>query len=664
MDIKITNSSLRKFLETPADIDTLSENISLCGPTFDRIHKIDNDYIFEIEAITNRVDTASAQGVAREAATILTQFGIPAKMVNDPYQDKINLYEGLPKQFHFNITDNGLVVRFTAISLANVTIKESPLETQNLLTNCGERPINNAVDITNELTLLYGMPSHIFDLDKLAAQSLTIRESKESETITTLDDTQNKLRGGDIVIEDGNNRLVDLCGVMGGQIAEVDGHTKNILLIVPVYQPKKIRRTSLYLQKRTLASQIYEKQPDPELCLPVINKAIQLFEERAGAEASSVVFDYYPNQNQPKIIILDLDWLDRFIGVAIPKDQIITILSGLGFAGSPDGDRTISCIVPSFRYHDINIKEDLAEEIARIYGYFRLPSVIPLTSTPPESNNPLLSNELKAKKYLANIGYHEIYNNSLISLDLINKADLNPKEYLKLNNALSSDYEYLRTSLIPSILQNLRDNQGKTEDITKIFEISNVYLKQDSQDLPQEISTLCLLSTAKYVEAKGDLEAVFRHLNTSKISFSADDSSSSIFYDNHTAKIVSASGVVLGKIGMIKPQILRNFGITAPVIVTEVNFASLINIISTGYSYQPISEYPAIIESLTIQTDKLIGDIIDSIYSIDSLIINVKYTESFKNKHTFKISFASNERNLEQKDVNEIKDRIIRSFQD
>lgn len=663
MDIKITNSSLRKFLETPADVDTLAENISLCGPTFDRIHKTDDgDYIFEIEAITNRVDTASSQGVAREAATILTQFGIPAKMINDPYKDKLEFRKGLPKQFHFNIANNDLVVRHSAVSFTNVDIKDSPDDTKKLLTNCGERPINNAVDITNELTLLYGMPSHIFDLDKLAAQELIIRESNKGEEITTLDGINNKLRGGDIVIEDGNGRLVDLCGVMGGVIAEVDAHTKNILMIVPVYQPKKIRQTSLYLQKRTLASQIFEKQPDPELSLPVLNKAIQLFKERTGAEVSSDIFDYYPNPRTPKVVSLDLSWLDKFIGVAISKDQIISILSGLGFSGNPNSDGFIECVVPSFRYHDINIKEDLAEEIARIYGYFRLPSVLPTTPTTPEKGSILLESELKAKKYLANIGFHEIYNNSLISLDLINKSDLNPSSHLKLTNALSSDYEYLRITLIPSLLQNLRNNQGKTDEVVNLLEIANTYIKQEDTDLPQEVSILCFLTSNDYREAKGYLEALFNYLNYPPVHFDGGDNNSVIFNEKQNSNILTVNGPMLGKIGHIKPQILRNFGITSNPVLVEINFASLCDAVNPGYIYHPISEYPPMIEDITLQTDNLIGDTIEKIYQVDPLITSVKYLDSYNNKHTFKISFGSPERNLEQKEVNSIKEKIAEKF--
>lgn len=658
MDIKITDKLLRKFLETKADPDTLSLDVSLCGPTFDRINKTKDDYIYEIEAITNRVDTASALGVAREAAVILNQFGIPAKLINDPYLEKIPLKPASSKQFHFNIVSD-LVDRFTAISFEKITVKPSPRETATILENCGLRPINNLVDITNELTLLYGMPSHVFDLDKLAAQSLTIRESKKGETVITLDGTKNILRGGDIVIEDGSGRLVDLCGIMGGRIAEVDGHTKNALLIVPVYRPKKIRVSSLYLQKRTPAAQIYEKQADPELCLPVLSHAIHLIKERSGGIVSSTLFDHYPASLPPKLVSLDFNWLNSFIGIEIDKDEVISILAGLGFSGTKK-EGSLICAVPSWRYHDINIKEDLAEEVARIYGYFRLPGQLPHIESEPEQGNALLGSENKIRKYLAAIGYHEIYNNSLVSLENLEDALMDPADHLKLVNALSTDFDYLRTTLAPSLLVNLRHNQGKVDGDIRLFEVANVYLKH-SEPLPAENSTLALLSTQSYRAAKGELEALLGNLNVSGIVFKPSSDAPSIFHPAATAAIYSGRKKI-GFMGSVKPEVLRRLGIQSAPVVTQIDLTSAISGIIPGHIYRPVSEFPLVREDITVTSAKSLGDIIDTIKNSSTLIKEIQYLDSYKNKHTFKVSFGSSERNLEQKEINTIKDIIQKRF--
>ncbi|KKT40596.1 hypothetical protein A3K29_04240 [Candidatus Collierbacteria bacterium RIFOXYB2_FULL_46_14] len=655
MDIVLTDSSIRKFLDTSANSDVLSQNVSLCGPTFDRTKQIGDDYVYDIEAITNRIDTASAMGVAREAAAILTQFNIPAKFINDIYQEKPVFRPGLPKQFHFNI-EKSLVLRFSAIAIENISIKPSPKDVALFLENCGLRPVNNCVDITNELTLLYGMPSHIFDLDKLAVQNLTIRPSVEGEWITTLDDEKHRLVAGDIVIEDGSGRLVDLCGIMGGQVAEVDEHTKNILLIVPAYEPKKIRQTSLRLQKRTVAAQLYEKQPDPELCLPVLYKAVQLIKERAGGEISSPLFDHYPLNLPAKLVPLEFEWLNNFIGIEINPETVVSILASLGFGGTLDSHQ-ITCTVPSWRYPDINIKEDLAEEVARIYGYFRLPSNLPCVNLPSEDGDPILNAERTLKRYLSDIGYHEIYNSSLVSLELLEKTGLNPENHLKLNNALSQDYEYLRTSLVPSGLMNHKHNQGKIDEPLKTFEIANCYLKNNDQELPFEVSTLTTISNENFRKVKGEVEALLMKVRVPDISFKQVKRVNTFF---RAGSEIFSGKQLLGHLGLVKPTILRSIDLQTEPVVTEINLSHLAGQMSTGYNYQPISEYPYIVENITVSSHQPLGDIIHTINSASTLIKEIQYLESYHDRHTFKVSFGSDARNLQQSEINVIKDTILK----
>jgi len=659
MDIVLTDSSLRKFLDTPANSDILSQNVSLCGPTFDRTKQVGDDYVYEIEAISNRIDTASAIGVAREAVAILTQFNIPAKLINDIYQEKPVFRTGLPRQFHFNIKKNQ-VLRFSAISLENISIKPSPKDIAIFLANCGQRPLNNCVDITNELTILYGMPSHIFDLDKLAAQNLIIRDSVDGEWLTTLDNEKHKLVSGDLVIEDGSGRLVDLCGIMGGQVAEVDEHTKRILLIVPVYDPKKIRRTSLRLQKRTIAAQLYEKQPDPELCLPVLYKAIQLIKERAGGEIASPLFDYYPLNRPPKLIALDLEWLNAFVGVNLNQETVISILASLGFGGTIDSGKIV-CTVPSWRYYDINIKEDLAEEVARIYGYFKLPPILPCVNLPSEAVNPLLKAESFIKRYLSDIGYHEIYNNSLISLELLEKMGLNPADHLKLNNALSRDYEYLRMSLVPSALLNHKHNQGKIDEPLKTFEIANCYQKIEGRELPREISTLAMLSGEDYRKIKGEIEALLWKLRVKDISFKPSRTPPPFFNPAGTADIYSEK-LLLGHIGSIKPGVLIKIDLLNNPMAIEINLADMVLKINRKYESHPVPEYPPVLEEMTIDSRKSLGVIIETIQNTSELIKKVQYINSFKGKHSFGISFGNDNRNLEQSEINTLKDIIQNRF--
>jgi len=224
MDIKLPHSLLKEFLDTSAKPEQIAKSLSLCGPTVDRITSYKNDYLYHIEVITNRIDSASAFGIAREAAAILPQFKHKAKIKNDPYQLNLKQLGDLPKNSPLNIQilDNSLIPRFTAIALTNTQVKPSPKPVQDWLNLSGLRPLNNVIDITNELTLKYGQPVHAFDLDKIANQQIIMRESKKGESITTLDGRVHHLQGGDIVIQDGSGRLIDLCGIMGGQSSAID----------------------------------------------------------------------------------------------------------------------------------------------------------------------------------------------------------------------------------------------------------------------------------------------------------------------------------------------------------------------------------------------------------------------------------------------------------
>lgn len=660
MNIKLTDKALRYFLDTSATAENIADYVSQCGPTFDRVSKVAGDYLYEIEIITNRIDSASVQGVARESVAILNQMGIDSVMKNDPYQEKINLFSDQPKTFTFEISDANLCPRFTAISLENISISESPKETRDLLTFCGQRPINNAVDITNELTILYGMPIHIFDLDKLATQKLIIRESHKNEEITTLDNQKNILTGGDIIIEDGAGRIVDLCGIMGGSIPEVDIHTKNILLIVPTYHPNKVRRTSLYLQKRTLAVQIYEKQPDPELCLPVLMQAIKLFKDRVGAHVSSAVYNSNPKLYQGKEITIDTNWVNALIGINISPASMISILKNLGFQITEKSQDKIICTVPSWRQFDINIKEDLAEEIARVYGYSKLPPVLPSVNLPPETESSQLKTELKIKNCISYQGYNEIYNSSLISADLINKVGLNLSSHLRLTNALSVDYEYLRTSLVPSILQNIKNNQGKSKEPFRFFELSNIY-QTSIEKLPQEISKLVIASTEDFRKVKGFLELLFSYLNLKSFKFEPANASPTYFVKESTAKIISKENE-LGYIGLIQPTILYDFGITSNPTIIELNIESIASTIQKNYIYKPISDFPEVIEQMTISSKLGIGEIIGKIQSTGKLINKISYLDSYQNNHTFEIIFSSPTKNLTQIEVNSIKKDIQTLF--
>jgi len=665
MDIKLPDSTLRKYLSTKASPEKIMEALTLCGPSVDRLNQVENDYVYEIEAITNRVDTASAFGFAREASAILPLFGIPAKLINSPYDIKsTDLLERKTNKLplEIKILDQDLVSHLSAIVLDNIVVGPSPKEIASQITISGSRPINNLVDVTNYLTLCFGQPVHIFDYDKIGGHKMILRTSKPSEKVQTLDGRNHELLGGDIVIEDGDGRLIDLCGIMGGKLSEVDENTKRAVLFVQTYQPKKIRRTSLYTQERTLAAQIFEKNPDSKLVVPTLIEGVRLLNLYANARVAGDSIDIYTAKPEPKTLKLDLKWLNNLIGIKFDVVTVISILKDLGFDISKKTDLQLEVKVPTWRLHDISIPEDLAEEVARVYGYFRLEGKLPLVPNLSYSTNSLLNWEYLAKKYLADIGFTEIFNYSLISQDLYQKSGISSDHSISLKNPLTIEFEHMRRSLIPSLLMDLENNQGKIDLPMRIFELSNIYIANEhaADKLPEERSILALGTQGlDFRTSKGYLEALFKQLHLKNINFTSHDDNLGPWQKNQTAQIYSDNHF-LGMFGPIKTLVKANFNLKGEVYLANLDFQTIANLSNTESIYNPISEFPDFIEDITIESKLYISELIQLIKQENSLITKVIYKESFQNRHTFTIHFNDSTKNLSQDEVNVLKTKLLK----
>ncbi|MEK7524928.1 MAG: phenylalanine--tRNA ligase subunit beta [Patescibacteria group bacterium] len=673
MDIKLPDSTLRKYLLTKASAEKIAEALTLCGPSIERLHKVTGNYVYDIEAITNRVDSASAFGIAREAATILPFFGVKAKLINDPYDIKAG---ELPERkspklpLTVEIRDQALVKRFAAIVLDGIVVKDSPKEIREELELAGERALNNLVDITNYLRLCFGQPVHIFDYDKISGAKMILRESKPGEKITTLDDRTHSLRGGDIVIEDGDGRLIDLCGIMGGKLSQVDDQTGRAVLFVQTYEPKRIRRTSLYTQKRTLAAQIFEKQPDSRLVIPTLIEGVKLLVKYANAKIAGDSIDLYYLKPEKKTIKLDLKLVNDLIGFKFDAKTVASILTGLGFTVKKFSPATFGVDVPSWRTHDVTIWPDLAEEIARIYGYFRLEGKLPVSAHLTTTTDPLLEIEYQAKSFLANLGFTEIFNYSLVGADIFTKADMDIDHSLALTNPLTSEFEYLRRSLIPSLLMDLANNQGKVDLPIRIFELSNIYLpalhppgergSHLAGETPAEQPILAMASQGlDYRTGKGYLEALLAKFRLNNLTFKPFAQKGGPWQINQTAEVYSGKHF-LGVFGRLKPAVKSAFNLKGDVYLANLDFRAFASLANTTYTYTPISEYPDMIEDITIESNRTIGELIQLIKVESKLITKVIYQDSLKNKHTFTIHFNNPKRNLTQEEVNQIKTKLLK----
>jgi len=620
MNIKITYSWLLEYLDTKADPYQIQKYVSLCGPSVERVDKVEDDYVFDIEITSNRVDAASVYGFAREAAVILNQFGISAKLKPLSFSDPQTPEEDLELKV---IDDSGLCKRVLAVVLDNVTIGPAPEYIKKRLEAAGIRSLNNVVDVTNYVMTEMGHPTHVFDYDRIATHKLILRYAKEGEKIITLDDKKYNLSKQDIIIDDGTGKVIDLPGIMGTANSVVVDKTKRVILFIESNDPATIRRSSMRYGIRTVAATINEKNPDPELAKTALLRGVQLLEKVAGAHVAGSVLDIYPNPYEEKKVKLDYDSFEKIIGVKLGKKQIDDILGNLGFK-IYNGEVG----VPSWRQFDINIKEDLVEEVARIYGYNILPnniqSIIYLKQ--PAEIEKLFEIQSKIKYLLKHLGLNEVMNYSMISRKMIEENGLKTQDYLRLSNSLSEEIEFLRNSLVPSLIKNIKTNSGRKEEL-KFFEIAKVYLPKKNT-LPNEPYKLGLAVNTDYFDLKGIIESVLKELNITEYSFNEkNDRNVELTINNRTAGLI-----YLGQ----------------AYFVAELALTSLIENWKTFPKYRPINPYAIIKLDLTVDLDKNKNyqHLKEISFKSSKLLNEIQLIGLYKNKITLRYFFTSTERNL------------------
>lgn len=641
MNILIPDNWLRDFLKTKASPKKIAECVSLCGPTVDKVEKQGNNYVYHIEVTTNRVDTASIYGMAREAVSILPRFGIKAKLT--PPRTKSS------QKFTKNVSyldarvDNTLCPRFTAILIRNVKIKPSPTYIKERLSAVGERPINNIVDISNYIMHEIGQPVHTFDYNKILGAKMVLRPSKKGEKLTTLDGKTHKLPGRDIVIEDGDGRLIDLAGIMGGLNSAVDYSTKNILLFVQTYNPINIRKTSMALAHRTEAAVLFEKDLDAELVTLGIRKGIDLFVELTGGKPANKILDIYSHPYKAKGLTTNLDFIEQRLGISIPKNEISKILTSLAFETVWRG-KVLEILAPSFRSNDIAVPEDIVEEIARIYGYHNLPSKLMSGKIPEPLPDAPFDFEIRVKRILKGFGGIEIYSLSLV-----------PKEYveegaLKLKNPLGAESSHMRTSLMPSLIAAARQNSREKEPF-HLFEMANIYLPRKG-DLPEEKMILAgIFSNTGFREAKGAVESLFEELNINPL-YKPEDGKG--FLPSRRL-IVKAGDINLGQFGILENGL----------IYYELDMEVLRKTHLPVSAYKPVPKYPAQIEDLTLKLPERtkVGNLMQKIKSSSKLIDKIELTDIYKDSFTFRLWYQHPRKTLTDKEVEKIREKLLKGVE-
>ena len=660
MNILIPHSWLKDFVKTEAAPETVADKLSLCSLSVEKLHKRGEDKIYEIEVTPNRYDTLSVLGVAREVVAVLPRFGIKADFTTPDAIDAIDTTD--TNLLRVTIANPELCPRFTAIVLDNVETKSSPKIVRDRLEMSGVRALNNIVDVSNYLMLELGQPMHIFDFDKITKGEMLLREGRKGEALVTIDDIERKIPKGAIVIESGG-KLIDLCGIMGGKNSEVDENTKRILVFIQIYNPIRIRKTSQSLGLRTEASARFEKGIDPEGVLPAMNRAVEMLKENASARVASSLTDIQNEDWTAHEVELEIPEVEKLLGVRIEREEIIKILKSLGFEVTVRNSGlqipSIVAKIPSWRDKDITIPADLIEEIARLYGYHNLPNLMPEGAIPATPREKKFYWEDKAKDFLKHQGFLEVYNYSFVSKQTLLDHNFDLEKSLKVRNPLNKDLEYLRPSLLPSLMQNLSDNKSRADEI-KLFELERVYIPVKDQELPKENFRLAGLlynhaaiqpSGHSFFVIKGIIKGLLKELGIKGIQFSATNAK------QQTSAKISHKSAEIGTLGV------TNDGVG----IFDLNFDVISKLASDLKTFEPIPEYPPIIEDLSIilPPKTFFADVVAEIKKQSQLIKNVELIDRYPEKGSVTLRLTSRHagRTLTDEEVAEVRRKIITALE-
>lgn len=647
MNIKITHKWLLDYLDTDATPIEIQKYLSLCGPSVERIEEVNGETVYDIEITSNRIDTASVLGIAREAAAILPQFGKKAnlkrKVVSVPKspQDPVEI----------SIIDTeGVCRRLLGVVMEIQGVAQSPEYISKRLIATDMRSLNNIVDVTNYVMTEIGHPTHVFDYDRIGTKKLILRHAKKGEELITLDEKKYNLDETDIVIDDGTGRVIDLPGIMGTTNSVVTNDTKRILFFIESNDPVSIRRTSMRYGIRTMASTINEKNPDSELAYQALLRGIELFTEVAGAVVVSPIIDIYPSKQKSISIITSKSFIDSKVGVEIPMKTIVTILTNLDFKVRVDGD-ALTVLVPSHRASDVTIAEDIVEEVARVYGYFAIPSVLqaPAYVSQPKDTELLFQYQYIVKLFLKHKGYTEVMNYSAVSLELLKQFEQKEGSFLHITNSISEEIKYLRRSLIPSLVKNIKQNEGFVEKI-KLFEVAKTYIPKKT-GLPEEEFMLSIVVNTSLDYLKQIIFGLFKELNIEMNTVQVNDSCHPFFLNTVEGHIL-VEDVVFGSFGQVKPSLCRNIGIQEKsVFAAEISFKELMRSARVMPHYKSFSQYAHITQDLSIKKIGSFADIKKKVLNVSPLLESVTFKDSYEDIITLRLIFTNKLRNITEEEV-------------
>ncbi|OEF99338.1 phenylalanine--tRNA ligase subunit beta [Vulcanibacillus modesticaldus] len=637
-----------------------------------------NDYILELDLTPNRPDCLSMIGVAYEVAAILDRDVLLPK-------DELGVKISDDNPVNVKIEAPEACTHYAARIVKNVKIAESPQWLQNRLIAAGIRPINNVVDITNFVMLEYGQPLHAFDLDRLDQPEIVVRMANPNEKITTLDDQERELDDQMLLITDGVKPIA-IAGVMGGANSEVTGETTQILLESAFFKGSSIRRTSRKLGLRSEASLRFEKGIDPNRIYAALNRAAWLLKDIAGAEIVGDITEYKVEDGEERTIVLNPDKVNRVLGTNLQETEMIDIFRRLRFNVEKQ-QANLKVFVPT-RRNDITIEEDLIEEIARLYGYDNIPVTLP-SGTYLQGG---LTRRQKLRRSIKNLlqssGLNEVITYTLTGqkqLKIIQGLNKEVKQ-ISLSMPMSEERQYLRTGLIPNLLEVAQYNVNRRNNDVHIYEMGATFISKDDQltELPTEKWAVAGLITGSlprhwqpisdkvdFYYVKGILENLFVELGIKDVEYQSVTIKG--YHPGRTAAIYKDEHL-LGYLGQLHPNLEAEYDLKETY-VFELDLGRLMELANAEIEYKPLPKYPAIQRDIAIVVPKdleikeLLKTIKESAKKLlESLTVFDVYTSEQlgmeKKSVAFSLTYRSIERTLTDEEVTKLHQKVIDTLQD
>ncbi len=674
---EVSNGMLCSFAElglTQNDLpDAYADGIWIlndedCKPG-DDINKIigNDDTIVDFEITNNRPDCYSIIGLARESAAA---FGLPMRH-HEPVvkgSDAGSIFQYLDVE----VPAEALCNRYSSRMVANVKIAPSPKWLRQRLRANGVRPINNIVDITNYVMLEYGQPMHAFDYRYVASGKIVVRESEEGETLTTLDGSIRPLKKGMLVIAD-DTKPIGLAGIMGGENSEIKDDTTMVVFESANFNGTSIRQTALALGMRTEASGKFEKNLDPMMTIPAVQRACELVELLECGDVLDGTIDIVNYVPQPKDLPLEVDKINRLLGTEISKEDMVKYLNRLEI--EVEGD-TIH--VPSFR-PDLNLMADIAEEVGRSFGYNEIPTTAFKNAT-QGGYTPEMKLEAKAGTLCRSLGYSEIITYSFVSPTVFDQirlpADSSLRGAMRIQNPLGEDTSIMRTIALPSMLEILGRNNSYHNKSVKLYELAKIYLTVPGEPLPQEPKMLMLGSYGakeSFFTLKGELESIFAGLRLQKATYHAVKDNPS--YHPGRCAAVCVGGVDVGVMGQVHPLVAANYGIDSEIYCAEINFTKLMELQLPDATYTPLPKYPGVTRDLALICDEAVtvAQIEDAITaSAGKLLRGVKLFDIYrgtgvpqgKKSMAFSLELRADDRTLTDTDSEGVVSKVLAALKE